>query len=424
MKTKANVSQLIVRAETMTVRSWFRAERAVVCQFGRRSLMARTSSYAATGRLRSLISAKFTVGLLAVSSAVLVGGSFLPSVSSVLADSYQDQINALNAKNADTRGLVNGLQAQAASYQDAINQLQQQIDGMQASINANQAQQAALQQQIADAQNQIDQQKAFLANDLKSMYVDGTPTTLEVLATSKNLSDFMDKQAYRTSVQNKLQDTLAKIAVLQKELQTKKAAVDQLLSEEQDQQNQLASAQAQQISLRNYNQAQQASYNAQITANSKQIAQLRAQQAAANKSLGGGVIAGDPGHGGYPARWDNVAQDSVIDSWGMYNRECVSYAAWKVYSTYGYMPYWGGSGNANQWPGNAQRAGIPTSSTPKADTVAIWNVGSYGHAMWVEAVNSDGSLWVSQYNYDYQGHYSEMAVSASMARNLTYIYFN
>jgi surface antigen len=43
--------------------------------------------------------------------------------------------------------------------------------------------------------------------------------------------------------------------------------------------------------------------------------------------------------------------------------------------------------------------------------------------MWVEAVNSDGSLWVSQYNYDYTGHYSEMAVSASMARNLTYIYF-
>jgi len=375
-------------------------------------------------KVSRFVTAKFHVGLLAVASAVLVGAGFLPALSHLAgADSYQDQINSLNAANADARSVVNGLQATAASYQDAINQLQQQINGLQASIDANVAQQATLQQQITDAQNQIDQEKAFLANDVKTMYVDGTPSTLEVLATSKNLSDFVDKQEYRTSVQTKLQDTLKKIAALQKELQTKKAAVDQLLSEEKAQQNQLASAQAQQASLLSYNESQQSAYNAQIRANSSQIASLRAAQAAANAKLGGGIIAGDPGHGGYPSRWNNAPQDSMIDSWGMYNRECVSYTAWKVYEAYGYMPYWGGVGNANQWPGDARAAGIPTGSTPRAGSVAIWNVGAFGHAMWVEAVNGDGSLWVSQYNYSYNGQYSEMSVSASMARQLTYIYF-
>lgn len=375
-------------------------------------------------KVSRLVSARFSAGLLAVSSAVLISGSFLPAARQmVLADSFQDQINSLNSANADARSTVNGLQAQAASYQDAISQLQAQINGLQASIDANVAQQTALQQQIADAQAQIDQEKAYLANDVKAMYVDGTPSTLEVLATSKNLSDFVDKQEYRTSVQNKLQDTLKKIAALQKELQTKKAQVDQLLSEEKSQQDQLASAQAQQAALLNYNESQQSAYNAQIKANSSQIASLRAQQAAANRSLGGGLIAGDPGHGGYPAMYNNAAQDTVIDRWGMYNRECVSYTAWKVYESYGYMPYWGGVGNANQWPGDARGAGIPTGSTPRANSVAIWNVGSFGHAMWVEAVNGDGSLWVSQYNYDYNGHYSEMSVSASQARTFTYIYF-
>ena len=369
-------------------------------------------------------STKFSIGLLGVSTAVLVCGSVLPAATSkAVADSFQDQINSLNAQNADVRSTVNGLQAQAASYQDAIRQLQGQIDGLQGSIDSNKAQQAQLQQQIVDAQNQINQERAYLASDVKAMYVDGTPTTLEVLATSKNLSEFVDKQEYRTTVQNKLQDTLKKIAELQKELTTKKTQVDQLLGEERDQQNQLASAQTQQASLLSMNQSQQATYNAQITANSKQIASLRAAQAAANAKLGGGVTAGDPGHGGYPTKWANAAQDTLVDNWGMYNRECVSYTAWKVYQTYGYMPYWGGRGNANQWPGDAASAGIPTGSTPKADSVAIWNVGAFGHAMWVESVNSDGSLWVSQFNYDYQGHYSEMSVSASMARNLTYIYF-
>lgn len=375
-------------------------------------------------KIHNIIPAFGRTSALALSSAVLVGATFIPVFSHIAqADSYQDQINSLNSQNSGARDAVGGLQAQAASYQDAINQLQQQINGLQASIDANTAQQVSLQQQMDAAQVKLDQQRAFLASDVKAMYVDGTPTTLEVLATSRNLSDFVDKQQYRATVQNKLQDTLVTIAKLQNELKAKKTQVDQLLTTQKSQQNQLASAQAQQASLLGYNQSQQATYNAQISANSKQIASLRSQQAIANRALGGGLIAGDPGHGGYPAMYGNTGQDTLIDKWGMYNRECVSYTAWKVYSTYGYMPYWGGSGNAIQWPGNARAAGIKVNSTPHAGTVAIWNVGYYGHAMWVEAANSDGSLWVSQYNYDFTGHYSEMYVSPSMARNLQYIYF-
>lgn len=151
----------------------------------------------------------------------------------------------------------------------------------------------------------------------------------------------------------------------------------------------------------------------------KRIAALQAAQLTANEKLGGSVLAGDIKHGGYPAALENVRQDSIIDSWGMYNRECVSYAAWKVHQTYDSMPYWGGVGNANQWVGNAKAAGIPTGYTPKVGSVAILMNGYYGHAMWVEAVSGD-MIYVSQYNYDLHGHYSEMWVKSS---GLTYIYF-
>src|SRR6202012_3802329 len=134
-------------------------------------------------------------------------------------------------------------------------------------------------------------------------------------------------------------------------------------------------------------------------AQQQEIAQLQAAQLTANQSLDGSIVAGDPTHGGYPAAWDNARQDSTLDNWGMYNRECVSYAAWKVYQTYGSMPYWGGEGNANEWPGDARRAGIPTGSTPEPRSVAISMRGYYGHAMWVEKV-SGNMIYVSQYNYD------------------------
>jgi surface antigen len=181
----------------------------------------------------------------------------------------------------------------------------------------------------------------------------------------------------------------------------------------------LDSQRAYQTGLLSANQSQQSTLNQQIKANSTQIASLRAAQAAANAKLGGTVTAGDPNHGGYPASWDQAAQDTVLDRWGMYNRECVSYAAWKVYQTYGHMPFWGGRGNANQWPGDAAADGIPTGSTPRANSVAISMHGYYGHAMWVEGVSGD-TIHVSQYNYDLAGHYSEMNINGS---GLTYIYF-
>lgn len=149
------------------------------------------------------------------------------------------------------------------------------------------------------------------------------------------------------------------------------------------------------------------------------VAKQLEEQLAENKRLVSTVVAGDPARGGYPARWANARQDSQVDTWGMYNRECVSYAAWKVHQTYGTMPYWGGIGNANQWVRNAKRTGIPTSAAPKVGSVAISMAGYYGHAMWVEAVEGN-MIYISQYNYDLNGRYSEMWVDG---RNFTYIYF-
>jgi len=353
--------------------------------------------------------------------AVVIGALLVAPI--VKADTYDNQINSLKAQNAANSAAINNLQLQAASYQDAINQLQGQINSLQSAINDNEAQQAQLQQQISDDQAKIDKEKSSLAATVKTMYVDGTPSTLEVLATSRDLSDFVDKQTYRNTIQNQLQTLLKQLAADQAKLQTSKDTVDKLLADQRTQQSQLASTQASQAYLLNMNKSQQSDYNKQISANNSKISSLRAQQAAANATLGSKVVAGDPGHGGYPSYLSNAAQDTIVDPWGMYNRECVSYTAWKVYSTYGYMPYWGGRGNANEWPGDARSAGIPTGRTPQVGSVAIWNVGYYGHAMWVEAVNPDGSIYVSQYNYDYTGHYSEMLVSASKAASFTYIYF-
>ncbi len=354
--------------------------------------------------------------IVTVASLLVVCGALTPNSKNVRADQFDDQINALRAQNSQTQSLVSGLQAQAASYQDAINRLQAQISALQTQINANLAQQQSLQAQIQANQIKLDQQRAILGDDIKSMYVDGQITTIEMLATSKNLSDFVDKQEYRTSVQNKIQDTLKTITQLQNKLNDQKAQVDQLLKDQQAQQSQLASAQAQQNSLLAYNQDQQAAYNQQINSNQSKIGDLRRQQAILNARYNIGNMKGDPNHGGYPNVWANAPQDSIIDDWGMYNRECVSWTAFKVHQDFlagknnHDMPYWGGSGNANQWPADARAYGIPVDNNPTPGSIAISTAGAYGHAMYVEVVgtiNGQQAIYVSQYNANLDGQYSE-----------------
>lgn len=355
---------------------------------------------------------------LILSAAVFVFGlAFSPLVA---ADRFDEQIQQLQAQNAQNRVAVNQLQAQADSYQGEIDRLQGHIDAVRALIRENEAKRDNLETQIRVAEEELARQKKFLSENLKAVYVEGQISTLEMLASSKDLSEFLDKQQYRSSVQQKIKNTLDKVNSLKAQLKDQKNEVEKLLADQQSMNEQLSSAQAQQNSLLAYTQEQKNQYTAQIRSNNSAIADLKAQQLAANRRLGGSAEAGDPNKGGYPAYLANAPQDSLIDPWGMYNRECVSYTAWKVYQTYGHMPYWGGHGNANQWPASARNDGIPTGDEPRVGSVAVSMAGYYGHTMWVENVYSNGYIRVSQYNYSRPGTYSEMTING---RGLIYIYF-
>lgn len=366
----------------------------------------------------SLLMSRLRLLGLTLALAGLISGAAV-----VHADQYDEQINALNQQNSSAQGVLNGLQAQAGSYQEAINQLQTQINAVQAALNAGIAQQNSLIAQIADAQAKIDQKRKYLGEDIKAMYIDGQLSTIEEIATSKNLSDYVDKEEYRTSVQNKIDSTIKEIAVQQATLKKQKAELDILVESQKQQNAQLASARGQQAELLSYNESQQAGYNNQIASNSSKISELRQAQIRANARFIGAAGNGPACGGGYPARWCEIPQDSVIDSWGMYNRECVSYTAFKVAASGRHMPYWGGIGNANQWDDNARNAGMRVDNDPgngNDGTVAVSNSGFYGHVMWVESVNSNGTINISQYNASLNGRYSTNTISPG---GLVFIHF-
>lgn len=121
---------------------------------------------------------------------------------------------------------------------------------------------------------------------------------------------------------------------------------------------------------------------------------------------GGG---GDPGDD-YPAQWRNIPQDSVIDQWGEYNRECTSFVAWALYSRNGFrMPFYD---NANKWGPDAVKHGYAVNGTPAVGSVAWSNAGTWGHVAYVVAV-SGGSVTIEEYNHYLTGTYDKRTVPVS-----------
>lgn len=80
-------------------------------------------------------------------------------------------------------------------------------------------------------------------------------------------------------------------------------------------------------------------------------------------------------------------------------------------------------GNAYSWAANAAAAGFRVDRTPSAGAVFQSSGGWYGHVGYVEAVNPDGSIVVSEMNYGYTPwRVVRSTIPASSAAYLNYIH--
>lgn len=86
-------------------------------------------------------------------------------------------------------------------------------------------------------------------------------------------------------------------------------------------------------------------------------------------------------------------------------------------------------GNAAEWPSYARSYGYSVSNSPSAGSAIVFQQGlagadpTYGHVGFVEAVNADGSLYISEMNVRGLNVISYRTIPASVAARATYIRF-
>lgn len=347
------------------------------------------------------------------------------SCEPLFATDYQSQINALKNEIATYQEETARLQTEANTLQNKLSTLAVEKDQIQTQINLSAAKISQLEQEIIETQEEIERQKGLLANSLVNLYVDNSVTPLEMLASSDNISEYIDKQEYRESLRSGLQSSIAQVKILEQELNDQKADAERVLADQQSQRTQLTQKEEEQALILAQTQGQEQAYQNLTVEKEAELAAAYAAQAAEMQRLArGSVYTG--GTGGYP--WAGVGGPVSghyhcfgLDDWGMCIRQCVSYTAWKVAVTRGYMYYWGGHGNANLWPSNARAEGIPVDGNPQVGDVAYWPVGKYGHVMYVEKVNGS-SIEISEYNY-VPGEYSYRVVDNYASLGYQFIHF-
>ncbi len=133
--------------------------------------------------------------------------------------------------------------------------------------------------------------------------------------------------------------------------------------------------------------------------------------------LAGGAAAASAATNDYPYRAQSGLD--VTDPWGMTERQCTSFVAWRSHQ-HGVdipgMSYGRGAWIADLWDNNAAALGKRVDRTPAVGAFAQWNAhersdytylgsswwlqaGDQGHIAYVSRVNRDGTVTLEDYNF-------------------------
>ena len=398
-----------------------------------------------------------------VTGTALALGTLAPSVNA------QDIDSQISSANSQIQNLNNQKQAVAGQ----VEQLSQDLTNVQSRINSVQAEQETakanlevLKAEISKLETLIAERNERLKDQARAVQVNGARSYLDFLLNADSITDvvnrigvivdlvganrqLMQEQARdKEQVQTKEQaqkDNLAKqeanevqLQNLQSELSatfTKHkatlanlsneeleaiAARDGLVQEKERLAAEKARADAEKAAAQK---AAEEAKEAMLKATEEAVAKAAATPAAATAStpakaanivVGGSFAAPNPSfvaalNGGYFGQC----------TYYMYNRFAQLGAPIRTTAL----------GNAAEWPANAAAAGYGVSSTPRAGTAIVFQRGVggadpvYGHVGFVERVNADGSLFISEMNVQGVNVISTRTIPASVAAQATYINF-
>lgn len=333
------------------------------------------------------------------------------------ADDYSAKIQALQKKIENYQKESNELRQKADTLQNALNQISADRAKIQAEISLKQVEHDQLVADIEATEKRIEENKRTTGDLIvRSSVSDEVPLIVRI-ASSENLADYIDGEASRNSVRDSIVRKTEESEKLKIQLEQKRDEVKKVLDDQKFKRDELASKESQQQKLIDDAKNSEEGYQALIRDSQSQINEFKRMQEEIIRlraqGVGGGTYITTGGSGGYP--WAGVGYPcwsaSCADPWGLYYRECVSYVAWRLSAAGKGVRHFGGRGHAFQWPstvsGYTQQSRSPSAGAALVFPAGVQGAAWTGHVMYVEQIYGDGSIRISEYNWDGRGSYSE-----------------
>ena len=411
-----------------------------------------------------------------VTGTALALGALAPSVNA------QDIDSQISSANSQIQNLNNQKQAVASQ----VDQLSQDLSNVQSRINSVQAEQETakanlevLKAEISKLETLIAERNERLKDQARAVQVNGARSYLDFLLNADSITDVVnrigvivdlvganrqlmqeqarDKEQVQTkeqaqkanlaqqeaneaqlqNLQSELSATFTKhkatLANLSNEELEAIAARDGLVQEKERLAAEKARADAEKAAAQK---AAEEAKEAMLKATEEAVAKAAATPAAATASTPA-TIAAKSESASTTAKAANIvvggsfaAPDPsfVAALNGGYFGQC-TYYMYNRFAQLGSPIRTTALGNAAEWPANAAAAGYGVSSTPRAGTAIVFQRGVggadpvYGHVGFVERVNADGSLFISEMNVQGVNVISTRTIPASVAAQATYINF-
>lgn len=409
-----------------------------------------------------------------VTGTALALGTLAPSVNA------QDIDSQINSANSQIQNLNNQKQAVASQ----VDQLSQDLTNVQSRINSVQAEQETakanlelLKAEILKLETLIAERNEKLKDQARAVQVNGARSYVDFLLNADSITDVVNRIGVIVDLVGANRQLMQEQARDKEQVQTKEQAQKANLAQQEANEAQLQNLQTELSATFNRHKATLANLSneeleaiaardglvqekerlaaekaradaekaaAQKAAEEAKEAMLKATEEAVAKAAATPAAATASTPATIAAKSEAaVAKSSNIVVGGSFAAPDPSFVAALNGGYFGQCTYYmynrfaqlgapirtTALGNAAEWPANAAAAGYGVSSTPRAGTAIVFQRGVggadpvYGHVGFVERVNADGSLFISEMNVQGVNVISTRTIPAGVAAQATYINF-
>ena len=419
-----------------------------------------------------------------VTGTVLSLGALAPSVN---AQDYDSQINSVNSSIANINEKKSAVNSTIDTLAKELSDVQTKIDTTQAKKAEVQEAIETLKTEIAKLEKVIAERNTRLEEQARSVQTNGARSYVDFLLNAESLSDAVSRIGVVMDLMSANRELMQQQAEDKKQVESKEEAQQEKLAEQEAAEKELASLQTElndtfsknKVLLANLSQEELAEIAkrdglvAEKEAFQKRLAEEKAKaeaeaariaeasrQALAAQASQSQTTATQTSYEA-PAAAASTASTSTASS-STSTPAAQTQTSSYTYTTGGGFPavdpsfraslnggYFGQCtyyvfnrmaqvgtpighsmmGNAAEWPSYARSYGYSVSHSPSAGSAIVFQQGlagadpTYGHVAFVEAVNADGSVYISEMNVRGLNVISYRTISASVAAQATYIRF-